>query len=83
VSSSQSVVGLEFYFNLIFLILQALSQQEYIIIQIIILKHILKLLNQNLLHSSLFLSLMSVVSCMGFPAIKPLALTKFVVKLLR
>ena len=47
------------------------------------LKHILKLLNQNLLHSSLLLSVMSVVSCMDFPAIKPLALTTFLVKLLR
>ena len=37
------------------------------------LKHISKMLNQNLLHSSLLLSAKSLIFYMGFLAIKPLA----------
>ena len=49
--------------------------------QITILKHISKMLNQSLLHFSLLLSTKSLIFYMGFLAIKPLALIKFLAKL--
>ena len=45
------------------------------------LKHISKVLNQSLLHSSLLLSAKSLIFYMDFLAIKPLALIKFLAKL--